>query len=69
MGIESTVEKLDKYYKRFNEGKAARIKPTHVDKAIRKLTAREELLLAELAETEKPSKKTRRARLRPHSQT
>ena len=59
MGIENTVEKLDKYYKRFEKGKAKKIKPAHVDKAIRKLAAKEELLLAELAETLKESKKSR----------
>ena len=56
MGLEKTVEKLDKYFERYERGKARKIKPAHVDKAIRKLQVKEELLLAEISETDKESK-------------
>ena len=59
MGLGSTVEKLDKYFKRLEEGKAQKIKPSHVEKAIKKLKSKEELLIAEIAETEKASKRER----------
>jgi len=59
MGLESTVEKLDKYFKRLEKGKAQKIKPSHVDKAISKLRSKEKLLLAEIEEAEKASKITR----------
>ncbi len=48
MGIERSVEKLDKYNKRLTEGKVQKIKPGHVEKVIRKLRAKEKSLLAEL---------------------
>jgi wyosine [tRNA(Phe)-imidazoG37] synthetase (radical SAM superfamily) len=56
MGIESSVEKLDKYHKRLNQGKAEKIKASHVDKVIRKLAAKQELLIAEIKDTHKASK-------------
>ena len=56
MDLNASVEKLDKYYKRLNKGKAQKIKPEHVEKVIRKLNAKEELLLAEIKETKKESK-------------
>lgn len=56
MGLETAVEKLDKYYKRLDKGKAEKIKPSHVEKVIRKLETKEALLLIEQSETEKPSK-------------
>lgn len=56
MGLESTVEKLDKYYDRLKKGKAKKIKPTHVSKVINKLEAKEALLLSDLAEAEKEAK-------------
>lgn len=59
MGIESKVEKLDKYYKRLDKGKAEKIKPSHVEKVIRKLQVKEQLLQEELEETTKEDKKTR----------
>lgn len=59
MGLESVIEKLDKYFKRFDKGKAQKIKPAHVEKVIDKLEAKADLLRAELAETEKESKKSR----------
>ncbi len=59
MGLESAVEKLDKYFKRLEAGKAQKIKPAHVEKVIQKLEAKAQLLRAELAETDKASKKQR----------
>ena len=59
MGLENTIEKLDKYYQRLDKGKAQKIKPSHVEKVIHKLEAKAELIEAELAETEKDSKKQR----------
>lgn len=56
MGIESSVEKLDKYFKRLSKGKAQKIKPSHVEKVIHKLEKKEELLLEEIKEADKDSK-------------
>lgn len=58
MGLESATEKLDKYFKRLGKGKAKKIKPRHVEKTMRKLEAKATLLRAELAETDKASKKS-----------
>jgi len=57
--LETTIEKLDQYYARLSGGKAEQIKSTHVEKVIRKLKAKEEILQTELAETSKQSKKDR----------
>lgn len=59
MDVERSTEKLDKYYKRLNEGKAKKIKPSHVEKVIRKLQAKEKLLLEEIEETSKDTKLSR----------
>lgn len=59
MGLESAIEKLDKYYKRLDMGKAHKIRPSHVEKMMRKLDAKAALLLIEHAETDKESKKIR----------
>lgn len=59
MGLTSTVEKLDKYFRRLDEGKAQKIKPSHLDKVMAKLDAKEASLRAELAETRKPSRRER----------
>ena len=59
MGLETTIEKLDKYFGRLEKGKAEKIKPSHVDKAIAKLQAKEAALLAEIEETTKSSKAQR----------
>ncbi len=61
MELEKSVEKLDKYFGRLEKGKARKIKPTHVEKIIRKLNARMEILLDEVAEAEKDEKKARLA--------
>lgn len=59
MELESAIEKLDKYFKRLGKGKAQKIKPAHVAKVVRKLAAKEKLLVDELSDTEKESKKHR----------
>lgn len=59
MGLESAIEKLDKYFKRLDQGKAQEIKPSHVEKVISKLEVKARLLRTELAETDKESKKRR----------
>ena len=59
MGLESAIEKLDKYFKRLKKGKAQKIKPAHVKKVLGKLESKERLLKAELSETEKADKKKR----------
>ncbi|QGX99057.1 hypothetical protein EI983_12575 [Roseovarius faecimaris] len=59
MGLHKTVEKLDEYLKRLDQGQVQKIKPSHVEKVIRKLEAKKALLLDELAETGKPDKRER----------
>lgn len=59
MGLESAVDKLDKYFKRLEKGKARKIKPSHVERVVRKLESKARLLRAELNDTEKDSKKRR----------
>lgn len=59
MGLESAIEKLDKYFKRLEKGKVQKIKPSHVDRVIQKLEAKVQLVQAELAETDKETKKQR----------
>ncbi len=56
MDFKSSIEKLDKYYGRLKKGKAQKIKPSHVEKVIHKLEAKEKSLLAEIADTQKDSK-------------
>ena len=59
MGLESAIGKLDKYFKRLKKGKAQKIKPAHIEKVVRKLETKAQNLTAEIAETEKDSKKQR----------
>lgn len=59
MGLEKITEKLDKYFNRLESGKATKIKPSHVEKAIAKLHAKQKLLKDELRDAEKVSKKSR----------
>lgn len=56
MGLESATEKLDKYLKRLEKGKAQKIKPDHVEKVARKLKAKADALQAEIADTDNPDK-------------
>lgn len=59
MGLESAVEKLDKYFRRLDRGKATKIKPQNIVEMIRKLEAKAALLRSEHSETNKESKKRR----------
>ena len=59
MGLSDIIKRLDKYQRRLAEGKAEKIKPHHIQKAIEKLTAKEALLAMELEETTKPEKRER----------
>lgn len=62
MGLGKSIEKLDAYYVRLNEGKAKKIKPSHVEKVAKKLQAKEVALLAELEDAETDEKRERLAR-------
>jgi uncharacterized protein YaiL (DUF2058 family) len=59
MALAKTIEKLKKYYERLEAGKTGKIKASHVERVIDKLTARENSLREELAAAGKPSKKER----------
>lgn len=59
MGLESAIEKLDKYFKRLEKGRARKIKPDHVEKIILKLETKAALLRSEHAETDNGSRKRR----------
>ncbi|MCV2882978.1 hypothetical protein [Actibacterium sp. XHP0104] len=59
MGLENTIDKLDKYFKRLDKGKAQKIKPAHVDELLRKLETKAAKLEAELAETTDDAKRQR----------
>ena len=59
MGLGKSIEKLDEYYSRLNEGKAQKIKPSHVKKVIEKLKVKEKSLKSDLTSTENESKKQR----------
>jgi hypothetical protein len=64
MSLSKNLEKLAKYYERLEAGKVKKIKPSHVQKVIDKLEARERDLQEELEATRKPSKKDRLDRKR-----
>lgn len=59
MPLTKAIEKLKKYYSRLEAGNAKKIKPSHVEKVIRKLLAKETSLLEEIATTKKATKKER----------
>lgn len=59
MGLESTTEKLDKYFRRLEKGKVQKIKPDHVEKVIGKLEAKAVLLQSEIDAADKSDKKLR----------
>lgn len=59
MGLGSSVEKLDAYYHRLAQNKAGKIKPDHVEKVLKKLHDKQDALKADIAATEKTSKKER----------
>jgi len=59
VGLEKTIEKLDKYFKRLEQGKAAKIKTSHLRKVAEKLKAKERSLDAELEEAATAEKRQR----------
>ena len=59
MGLTKITEKLDSYFGRLENGKATKIKPSHVEKVIAKLRAKQMLLKEEIDGSEKASKKER----------
>ena len=59
MGLKKTIEKLDSYFSRLEDGKATKIKPSHVEKVISKLRAKQALLQDEIDASEKQSQKER----------
>ncbi|MCK8485068.1 hypothetical protein MUY21_13570 [Aliiroseovarius sp. S2029] len=59
MGLESTTEKLDSYFTRLEKGKAQKIKPTHVEKIMKKLEAKATALRSDLEVATKETKKQR----------
>jgi len=59
MGVEKYAEKLDDYFERLEDGKAKKIKPSHVLRVISKLKKKAEKLNEEIEVTEKESKKDR----------
>ena len=59
MDLNETIKRLDKYQQRLAEGKAEKIKPHHIQKAIEKLTAKEAELTEEIRDTTKPDKRIR----------
>ncbi len=59
MALAKSIEKLKKYYARLEAGKVKKIKPSHVERVMEKLTVRERSLLEEIETVTKPSKKKR----------
>mgnify|MGYP000049766367 CR=1 FL=1 len=58
MGLGKSIEKLDDYFARLKKGKVQKIKPSHVEKVIGKLKAKEKSLQADLASAKKETKKS-----------
>lgn len=59
MPIKDTAEKLEKYQERLRAGKAAKIRPEHVEKILEKLAAKQAEIAAELAGATKQGKRER----------
>lgn len=59
MQLTTSIEKLDKYFKRLENGKAQKIKAAHVEKVIGKMEKKEEALRAEIDDAKKDDKKKR----------
>lgn len=59
MGLKKYADKLDDYLARLTQGKAEKIKPSHVEKVIAKLRARKLQLQDEIGKTTKDPKKAR----------
>jgi hypothetical protein len=61
MGLKKLAEKVVEYNKRFERGKAEKIKPGHVEKVLVKLRKKSNDLKADIASAENPDKKARLA--------
>lgn len=59
MPLKKTIEKLKQYYGRLEAGKTKKIKPSHVEKVLKKLSVNESSLLEEIKGATKASKKKR----------
>lgn len=59
MVAKKSIGKLNAYFDRLKADKADKIKPSHVDKVIAKLTSKKQALEKELREASKDAKKDR----------
>ncbi len=59
MALKKSIEKLDTYFGRLASKKVEKIEPSHVEKVLAKLRAKEASLLDELNQAQKESKKER----------
>lgn len=59
MGLKKSTAKLDDYFERLEQNKAAKIKPEHVEKVLEKLQAKERDLLDDLETAQKVDKAER----------
>jgi len=56
MALKKYVAKLNDYYERLEQGKAHKFDPSHVAKVKQKLLAKEDQLINEIADADKPEK-------------
>jgi predicted ribosome quality control (RQC) complex YloA/Tae2 family protein len=59
MGLKKSTAKLDDYFERLEQNKAAKITPEHVEKVLEKLRAKERDLLYDLETAHKVDKAER----------
>lgn len=59
MGLKKLAEKVAEYNERFENGKAEKIKPSHVEKVLKKLRKKADDLNADLASAHSDDKKDR----------
>lgn len=59
MGLRKLAEKVEEYKERLESGKASKIKPSHVEKVLRKLRAKSTELEGEIASATSADKKAR----------
>lgn len=59
MGLKKSTAKLDDYFERLKQNKAAKITPEHVEKVLEKLRAKERDLLDDLETAQKVDKAER----------
>ncbi|MDC0343681.1 BREX-1 system adenine-specific DNA-methyltransferase PglX [bacterium] len=59
MGLKKLAEKVLEYNERFESGQASEIKPDHVEKVLRKLRAKSDELMTEIASARSSEKKAR----------